>query len=716
MDKSVLKKIFLMLTPSIILLISNIKSISGYIANNKYIGGWDGDGMFGMLKIFSEQSNMFSNLFVPNWNMGSIWPSDYSPFLTYILSPLFSTFSPNELLVFKIFNVTMLALTPLLIYLLIHKSMQFSRYIALSSAILYSLIISIDYGIGLSAGISIKSILETGYISQLFGFNIFLLFLISFYGRNQNRKIISGVLLGLIIVSNIHVTLFAIIFILSHLVLNIRERSVIIDTLTTSIIALLISSYWWIDILINSSSYLVKTVVNVDFFLAYIAWGVFLSLAILTVLLNIYTNKHNKFVSILFLTAILSFLLTVLPIYQILENIPLQPHRILPMSGIFFALTSSIGILSYIEKSKLHFSIGKHHLHIKFLSLIFITLITAIYPLSNEHDLRYLSDDDLALINFLSERDNSRSIIEVWHNIKDDSTQQVEDKPVHTVISGQVPAKNSSHEMLWGIFRESSISSPFIQPLRNGFSYYNESYGVKCDLCKEESNFDNKSFEYYTSLAEDLGVNLVVLRSETAKSQMRLTNAFQDSISFGDWEVFILSQEKQIKKTNNSEVVLTFTKMNGTEDFDDWYDINEELLTNEVESFIFAKSNNDNLDTNEEFKKFDHIFINKYQYQDIDKAFTNLESEANDSKSIFLIESKDILFERLTRLGLDNIIVVNEDNFIEEIGTSIASKNKSDNQGREEYIYNYNFSVADWIDLDGEDYFLATPSRIITIK
>jgi hypothetical protein len=83
--------------------------------------------------------------------------------------------------------------------------------------------------------------------------------------------------------------------------------------------------------------------------------------------------------------------------------------------------------------------------------------------------------------------------------------------------------------VLWGVFRESAINTPFIQPLRNAFSYHHESFAVTCWLCTTAQDhpfaelataFAQQPMDVQLARARWYGVRYIIVISPISKARL----------------------------------------------------------------------------------------------------------------------------------------------------------------------------------------------------
>lgn len=690
-----------------------------YIKLNS-IGGWDGDAHFAVTKHFSE--SIFPSVYgwIPNWNMGMPWPIGYPPGFSYIMSIVYKISPLEDMMDFKIVFILTTFLIPIVIYAYFRNRINLSRYLSTIIALVSIVFLLSPFEINKKLGLTISSTFEIGVYPQTFAALIFLIWFYFFTGgiRNSKRFFISLLLLFIIINTNVHIAQTALIIIILAFIFEVvNNLTSITKVLLTYFIYILLtfslSAYWIIPLLNTSDYFLTRTRNGTELSIIIGELIPFLALSTLSVFYLFY-KKEKEFAYKLFLLYLSGWafiFITTFPISLILPNLPIQPHRIIPFAELIFVVISPIGVSqivydlltnrNYIKKYS--FIISNE---IKILTIIIIiSLPLFMYGreiLQNYSELKIIPDEEQELISYLSSLNDGRSIIDnieytdsitnngkfinpIYNYIEEnyeefcygdlekyENLSQPEQKeynyftedhryigqvPISFIISSQLGIENN-HETLWGVFRESSINSPYIQPVRNSYSGHLESFGVVCYLCDTytdevlpnqrelASDYSRDPLELQIRRASLFGVKYIAVRTPTVKCFMdNIVNKENSEIvlktQINNWNIYEILTPTTIVESNVLPVVVYTEIKNGHRDSSsyDWHRINEEWLNNSNFNYIFVKSKEDYIDISDDLDKFDIAFIAEYKYTELKNSLSKLQDFLDRGGILFLLES-----------------------------------------------------------------------------
>lgn len=672
------RNIFTKYLPLLILLLVTLfytfSFFKGYIKSD-VIGGWDGAQHYAMNKIYSDK--IFPNFsgIVKEWYAGTPWPTFYPPLFTYSMAVIAHVLPFTYFDIFKYLFLILTFTFPLLIYYLTSKLelTKIERLLASLFSILYLVSSGDQAG---TLGITMGGTFENGLYPQFFAFFFFILWLIFFFDcfKSKKKTILSLIFFSLVLISNVHVAEPAMI-VWGVVVLSrtrfLRDYKLLFKYVLHLVISIGLVSFWYIPLLQNNSYFLTQAIGNVPLYVALLSMIVPLLGSILSGIYSIKNRLNN--ISIIFVSALLILLVTVLPLANIFPSIPLQPFRILPIAYLFLMILAPKGILIFLDRMSLK---GVS----KIIAFIIILLPILYWYPPVDHSITgiySLSDSEKDMVKYVSELKGGRSIFEVWTDPTPTPYLPKAMQPTHFILSALVGAEGKS-ETLWGAFRESSLLSPFAQPLRNSFSLQHESYGITCWLCTDESNLGGfRANEFYSQplknhidRAKYLGVKYIVIRSDFEKKRIELDSngLIKLNKTFGNWNIYeILGDNILSPITLEHEPILTFANLNPkirTAQGDLAYDylrLNEEWFFYSDFSSPLAMAKNLNIDENLDYTRFKVTFITNYQYKDYVKAEKVLTEYAKNNY-LYLLSSNDKLFTSLTsNMDIkDHVIVIDK--------------------------------------------------------
>ncbi len=717
---------------------------------NSLISGTDGISHYAINNYYNQHIFPAVYGWVGTWYTGMPWPLGYSPLLSYSLATIAHTVPVDFDVVFKIFFIVLTLSFPWLIWF-VYKKLGFDSWLAALAGFFAILFLADKADFGGLLGISMGGTFENGLYSQLFAAIVFLIWLLCFIGTHNSRRFwLSAILLGLVFISNVHMAEVAGIvftcFVLSDWYIS-KDWRVLKKYSIYLLLAFCLSGIWLLPLLETSSYFLSKTQAPVPLFVALTSQGAAL---LLTGYVLITKRRHPVLLG-LSISSYALFLVAVLPLNKIIPGLPLQPFRILSASYLLFFILAPIGITELIQRLKLS---GKFRIAgIIILVLPFVFWITpAHYHLAGMYSI----DSQIKqMISDVSKNTDGRSVVEAWRDV-DPRYSQLSDykQPTHFIIAALL-GNSGTHQTIWNIFRESSIQSPFIQPLRNIFSYNHESYGVICSLCDDIGNTSSNSQEFYLQnmtahleRARLFGIKYFLLRSPQRQKTFdtRLPEYIKPLNQYGNWRVYEDIRPTHLVETLPIEPTLVFSELKtsdrpyGGPTAYDWLRLNEEWFFWTNFKNVLVRANDQHLDSSTDIENFNSIFITHYSYGNIQTAYKRLIAAAQ-TKNIILLKSDDRLYQllmqqRSTDKRLHIFSIDRTGNVRQDIGilmrvldvqsvrtaTSTAQiqvQNNTEirigvgNDGTPTYVYLKNSYFPWWHDKYGGDVYMASPAMTL---
>jgi len=686
---------------------------------NDILSGWDGAYHYATNKYYSD--HIFPDIFgwTNNWYAGMPWPVGYPPLFAYVMAILVRILPFSYVEIFRYMFFLLTLIFPILVYAITIK-LKFSKINSLTAGIItiFYLISGGDFA-GI-LGICMGGTFENGLYPQFFSSIILLIWIYIFidFDKSIIKKILSAIFFTLIILSNVHIaeTAFVIIVVKILILFFKKEYTSILIHILFIIISFGISAFWVFPLVETREYFLTRSIGNVPLKVGIMS--IFIPL-ILGSIGGIFNFKKKNYIAYIFFSAILIFLVSVLPIYKFFPSLPLQPFRLLPVAYLFFVILSPLGIEKFANliKDNNFFKYGIYLFSIIPFFFFFPEvhkIIGGIYDLKTE---------DRQLIEFLKTKTDGRSIVEVTEDLIPTEYLPKNTQPTHFVITAYL-GDNSNHQSLWSVFRESSINSPFVQPVRNSFSYQHESYGVVCWLCTDAKNKGGyRSDEFYGQTTEEkierayfMGVKYIAVNSD--QQVYKLNDVSEDLLKLiwqsGRWYVFEIQNEVNYVEVLENEPIYVYTNLNNGEreaDSYDWLRLNEEILFwNDYENIlVFNKESI--IDKDNYLEKFKIVLISDYKYVNLEKAKEKIINFSNLNTVILLEQKGNKLFDELSVSQNENIFIIERTgdvrNDLKKIIDIAKLKNKVSENDKSINVKNYsNENIKIKIENEGQNFIL----------
>jgi hypothetical protein len=199
------------------------------------------------------------------------------------------------------------------------------------------------------------------------------------------------------------------------------------------------------------------------------------------------------------------------------------------------------------------------------------------------------------------------------------------------------------------VYREASPNSSFFNAQLNAFSSYRENFGISSALL-DDFDFLDQPLSQHLARLQFIGVRYLVVATSSFKDRLSQTTEIIHHYDVGDWTIFELppSAAPQIRPLNYRPalVVSDFTTKLRRQNQIDFVRLAEEQFSDAWFDVLLVRSAESKLDHLADLENFGSLIIEKYQYQDEDKAFDLIKSFAL-THPVILISSGDPLFSRI---------------------------------------------------------------------
>lgn len=647
------------------------------------------------------RSEVYPNIFgwIWEWNLGQPWTVGYSPLYPWVMASLANlTGLSMQALVFTLMILSTLAV-PIITALTSWRVYKNIKAVAISQLLIF-LFINGSFSTQTFTGISVESNFEIGLVSQAVG-QIFVLMVPLLFTLKNTRLRILLLVANITICSylNLHNGIVAIAITFSCYTFSILWKKQYDRLLElTFMLAWVGVMLWpWISIVNDYRLFLLTKPLST-------IRGDALLFGFLPTIILLGATWKTKVVDIIsWSTALcaLGIIFSELTIQAKLElPIPMQAQR----------YTAFILVLALIMLGNL---LTKIRTNFYLVAMLVLASMLPNFQFVGIGKVGEYDATDKQLLEHL-QNSNKRVLVENYPNeyrlsLKTTDTYQ---NHVGSDIAALTPLTGQS-ESVWGNFRESAFNSPFIQPLRNNFSTYDESFGVSCKFCPNigDSNdtnvrfddnylkFDNQPMSMRLARAQMFGIDTIVLRSPKLVADMVGQTQWENTSKIGPWYVYDNTKPAKAFQINTN-AVLTFTHIdNGlrtNQDYD-WHSLNEGLFyhVNSVKSPL-AMAQSDFIDElPAELKYFKTLLITDYRYKNLDAAIKTLDSYLNDNLTtiILLKEENSPLYDYFKNYNSDRIFNINKNPNLIEFGLEL---NKVINQAylrQHAYDFNYYYQV-----------------------
>lgn len=621
-----------------------------YYFQNFAIGGWDGNNHYAIAYYYAQ--HIFPNLvgWVPSWNAGMPWPLGYPP-IVYILLALFNSVVPTSFIF--LFRAFFVASTIGIIVMMIALARRLGYR---AGGMLAVGLLTVWYMVSKSPeGITLTATFQNGLYPQVWGGLVLLIWLYFYLGLRQRRRdwFCATASLALLVLSNVHMAeagLFLAVAIGLLDAAHNRQLRVLLPYITHGLTAAAISAWWWLPVLLVNDYFPTRTFEPIAFrdilphstvlllgcFGALVAW-----------------QQRTKVLWQTGFAALILLGILLAPIYLVFPGLPIQQWRMFPVVYLLLLLLIPSVYAALFPRKK----------------ILTVAVVLTCIPLGYTTrvvdpylNLPFFLAEDRQAITGLQQYTDGRSMIEVYAAIG---------YPAHYNIAA-LSGISGAHQTLWNVFRESSINTFFVQPLRNTFSIRHEDYGVECFLCGGQAgSFYAQPITKDIARAEVYNARYLLNRWSADKANTSTVPlSFASSVAeYGNWELHRLdypvdSITHGFATSTGREPLLVFTHIDSKHrqyegnDAYGWIRINEAWFSIAQTNRRFVRANQQLIDETDDLKYFRAAVLIDPQYRSAQRAYERIKEYAQQNYVFWLASEHEALLEKYPDLKREENIII----------------------------------------------------------
>jgi hypothetical protein len=588
------------------------------------------------------------NIFPRTWGWAPLWFGgmpfpDFYPPLFYFVTASLSRVLPFSYAVVVKTLLCGLSLTLPGLTASVARAQTQSWWAAGSAGCLTAILLSYEH---YPYGIAIDSTLRSGLFTQLPAYVCLLVWQHYFLKARESARsrFLAKFFLFLLLLSNAHVAPIAMLFIviagLFEIVPCIRDRNFYAAINSLRFYAGLVfmplaaAAFWYMPLLSHSEYLVTMTMPAMPVAEVSFVWIVPCGLTCIALLMSVL--RKDRVMRTVALVCIFVALTSTAAFARIFPSLPLQPFR----------LFASFCFLSCIPIGYL-FGCLAHSITTP--SLRCVAFLVLLSPFAWD-----LAIDKAAAVN-------RSAMPPVWGpgTVVSSGGKMVKDGALMNV---EIPSSLGDFRYLalnsllsnegvgttYIALRESSVSSIFMTPLRNGLSSLSEVWGIETFL-GFDPDFLSQSLDTQLDRADYMGAN------QFAASSSRLSEALEKSgravreRNIADWRIYKLAQPSMRAQVLQMQPAVFFGpvtfKKRSTWSYD-YVRLQEEIFFQGRFDTLVARAQDMFLDTSPDLDRFSIAIMTSYRYHDLERAYARVKQYA-ESNTIICIRSNDPLFERL---------------------------------------------------------------------
>ena len=633
----------------------------------------DGSGHFAAAQIYDQ--TIFPDTF--GWTnayfAGMPLPNFYPPLFFWLVSLLHHTGLVSFNTAFKLGVAVPLLVMPLALWAIAYVHSGRNQRIAIGTAIAGASVYALGEIIQPNNGLDMSSTWLDGFYTQPLGFTLMLLWILVYLLPRPGlwQFIGSAVLLSLTVLANFFNAITAIVFIAAVLVWDVVEfvressasnhkenRKTFLLHFLSPWISLALCAFWIVPML-SSYEYLVtRPLVRPLVSLMTTALWCWYFLAAIGVIIWLRDRRgrlgpYLLTCAVLFLS--LLFAGTFAPPW-----FPLQVFRF--FSTLNFLLCLPIGIsLAYLadlylkRRERWVSKPRAEHPRQRFVTQLVIVLLSAstligfAIAMSHKKLTKAVAfytpetyDRISGALEFGKAHNDGRYLVEVLPSFADSGLVRSDSLALNAYLGSQ------GNEVVSIVYREASANSGFFNAELNSLSVYRENFGISSALLADLDFVDQPLAQHIKRL-QFLAVRYLVIGTPEMKERLSREPDVVARHDIGGWTIFELRQPAapvRALQYRPALMVSDFTvKMRRQGQFD-FIRLAEEEFNDAWFDVLLVRSPEKRIDLLPQLDQFGALVLDKYEYQDEEKAFLQLKS-FSQNRSLILLASDSPLFARI---------------------------------------------------------------------
>ncbi len=608
---------------------------------------FDGMSHFSVGEYYAKHTFPKTWGWTPLWFGGMPFPDFYPPLYYLVTALLYHLLPFSYTTVTKTFLCFLLTVLPGL-SAWVGLAQTRNWWAALAAGCLTLLAISSpEYALG----IAVYSTVTQGLFTQLLGYICLLLWYRYFFAADESliSRLLAGLFLFLLLLCNVHIVPVAVLFIVVWATLatirSMRARDV--RALYTELksraplifVPLAAVAFWYVPMLAHSQYFVTIALPSIPLSDSLALWLVPAGLTLVAVVWSIY--RRDGPIQTVALVCILLALGSTFEIYRIFPSLPIQPARIL--ASFTFLSCIPIGylfghLIGWVSRPALRW-------------VAFAVLMTPFVWI--QHIQRETAEDNLVdapgvpwkvMQRFANSIQpySSLASVEIPPTYLEDPTYL----SINNLLSG------AGVDTTYIAFRESSISSIFMTPVRNSLSQNTEAWGIETFL-GFDSDFLSQEVNRHLDRAAFMGIGSFITSSAPMARVMEKSGRVLLEDRFDDWRLYGFPNPPARAEILRNQPAIFFGpvtfKKRSTWSYD-YVRLQEEILFQDQFDTLVARAHEMSLDTSNDLDRFPIAIIFDYHYHDLERAYWRLKQYA-ETNTIICIRDGDPLSQRLAALA-----------------------------------------------------------------
>ncbi len=643
---------FISLVCAAAVILINLNSFTTYWSS-PFIQGWDGEGHAAVGQYYSDHIFPSSWGWIPNWYTGMPFPQFYPPLFYMFLAGLYHVLPFSYITLFKVVVTLLELLVPAtLVYFVSFRTKNpASRIVAGVFSVLFVSAVFPEIG---NSGMTVAATLYTGMVTQLFGFIMFMCWLHFFLQIEKSRRaqILAGFFLLCTFISNVHNILVTfILFVVTYLVSLVTlckekfpSRTAFLKAsvghfflyFLSGAIPLVATAFWTLPVYMNYSYFVTASPWSPPNIIGFI---MIFPVVFILAMVGLFIFKYFKDRTSLILSVTIGVVFFVVYNNSWLEQHGLPAH-VNRWFGVLCFFVPILIAFMYDHVSRIIKSGAQRLALYGFMCILFLSSLYSFLS-ADTPDGYYTGYTDDHVADILKYVRSNSDIGMMMTEVSRDGD------PSLMVIDSLVGLNNSGGD-LTNIFRESSINSVFLTPVRNALSSGIEGWGFRTYLAFDEA-FLKQDKSLGLDRAERIGIQSFLVRSRRTKDAFMKDDRVFLKKDFGGWALFSFKNKMTRSEVLRYAPVHFYGNLNFKErainDYD-WARFQEGILYSDSKNTTFTYPHDQYIDSSSDFFTASTTVVSTYAYHDLKIAYARMLSYSKKN-NLVLVADENPLFQMM---------------------------------------------------------------------